>query len=81
MRRSGCSSSASTAGRSAAPRGCVITNGGPDVTERFSPGSYVNLTDAEALNRPPFDLLPSGRVLSLPDPALHRVPDRRRAAR
>ena len=34
--------------------------------ERFSPGSYVTLTQSEALNRPPFDILPAGRVLSLP---------------
>jgi hypothetical protein len=49
-------------------QGVAVTTPGDDVTERFSPGSYVSLTDAEALNRPPFDVLPSGRVLSLPDP-------------
>ena len=47
-----------------------VTDGTADVTERFSPGSYVTLTDAEALNRPPFDVLACGRVLSLADPAL-----------
>jgi hypothetical protein len=49
-------------------QGVTVTTPGSDVTERFSPGSYVTLTDAEALNRPPFDVLASGRVLSLTDP-------------
>ncbi len=52
------------------PRGVSLMGGSRDVLERFSPGSYITLSDAEALNRPPFDLLPSGRVLSLSDPAL-----------
>ena len=52
------------------PQGVKVTNGTGDVTERFSPGSYISLTDSEALNRPPFDVLPSGRVLSLTDPPL-----------
>jgi hypothetical protein len=51
-------------------QGAVLNVTGADVDERFSPGSYVDLTDAEALSRPPFDLLPAGKVLSLPDPAL-----------
>lgn len=59
----------------AGPQGVRILNPGPDVTERFSPGSFVNLTDSEALNRPPFDQLASGRVLSLPDPALTDFPN------
>jgi hypothetical protein len=60
------------------PQGVKITSGTTDVTERFSPGSYITLTGSEALNRPPFDVLPSGRVISpaagipseeaLPDP-------------
>src|SRR5262249_44567484 len=41
-----------------------------DVAERFSPGSYVKLSDSEALNRPPFDVLASGRMLSFADPPL-----------
>ena len=49
-------------------QGVVVTTAGADVTERFSPGSYVTLTAAEAVNRPPFDVLASGRELSLPDP-------------
>jgi hypothetical protein len=56
-------------------QGVQVTTAGTDVTERFSPGSYINLTDAEALNRPPFELLPAGRVLSLPDPALADFPN------
>lgn len=50
------------------PQGVIVTTPGNDVTERFSPGSYVTLTDAEALNRPPFDVLAAGRELSLTDP-------------
>jgi hypothetical protein len=64
-------------------QGVVVQTGGADVTDRFSPGSYTNLTDAEALNRPPFDVLASGRVLTLPDPALATFPhtDENRAVR
>jgi hypothetical protein len=51
------------------PQGAVLNVTGADVDERFSPGSYVDLTDAEALSRPPFDLLPAGKVLLLADPA------------
>jgi hypothetical protein len=56
------------------PQGVRVVTPGVDAKERFSPGSYVNLTDAEAMNRPPFDLLPSGRTLSLPDPGLLTFP-------
>jgi hypothetical protein len=52
------------------PQGVKVTGGRRDVTERFSPGSYITLTQSEALNRPPFDVLPAGRVLSLADPPL-----------
>jgi len=52
------------------PQGVKVTTGSADVCERFSPGSYISLSDAEALNRPPFDVLPSGRVLSVADGAL-----------
>ena len=58
----------------AAAQGVQVTAVGSDVTERFSPGSYVNLTDSEALSRPPFDLLSAGRVLSLKDPDLAAFP-------
>jgi len=51
-----------------APRGVVVTTPGGDVTDRFSPGSYLTLTDSEALHRPPFDVLPCGRELSSADP-------------
>jgi hypothetical protein len=53
-----------------APQGVVAKSGGADVLERFSPGSYINLTSSEALSRPPFDLLPSGRILTLADPPI-----------
>ena len=56
------------------PQGVKVLTPGNDVSERFSPGSYMDLTAAEALNRPPFDLLASGRVLSLPDPPLTSFP-------
>ncbi|WP_412544410.1 DUF6603 domain-containing protein [Longispora sp. K20-0274] len=52
----------------AGPRGAVIATPGRDATERFAPGAYVNLTDAEALHRPPFDVLCCGRELTPPDP-------------
>jgi hypothetical protein len=52
------------------PQGVKVTGGTRDVSERFSPGSYITLTQSEALNRPPFDVLPSGRVLSMADPPL-----------
>lgn len=41
----------------------VLTPGAP-VTERFAPGHYCNLNEAEQLNRPPFDVLDAGVVLS-----------------
>lgn len=49
-------------------QGVSVTTPGTDVTERFAPGSYVDLTSAEAVNRPPFDLLPAGRELTVADP-------------
>ena len=62
------------------PQGVRITTGTSDVTERFSPGSYTTLTDSEALNRPPFDVLVAGRVLSLADapPSDDKIPDPRK---
>ncbi len=54
----------------AAPQGVKVTGGSSDATERFSPGTYITLTQSEALSRPPFDVLASGRILSLPDPSL-----------
>ncbi len=52
------------------PQGVKFTNGDTDIPERFSPGSYITLSQSEALNRPPFDLLPAGRIFSPADPAL-----------
>lgn len=54
----------------AGPQGVKMTNGSSEITERFSPGSYIALSNAEALNRPPFDILPAGRIFSPPDPPL-----------
>jgi hypothetical protein len=61
------------------PQGVKVTSGSADVSERFSPGTYITLSDSEALNRPPFDVLPAGRVLSVADPALSEsaIPDPR----
>jgi hypothetical protein len=66
----------------ASPQGVKISAGTIDVTDRFSPGSYVTLTDAESLNRPPFDIVACGRVLSLADPLLSegKIDDTRRVA-
>ena len=44
-------------------KGVRVTTPGAPVIERFAPGTYCNLTAAEQLNRPPFDLLESGIVL------------------
>jgi hypothetical protein len=54
----------------AGPQGVKMTNGDSAVTERFSPGTYITLSSAEALNRPPFDVLEAGRVFSPADPPL-----------
>jgi hypothetical protein len=63
----------------AGPQGVKVANGSGDVTERFSPGTYITLSDSEALNRPPFDVLASGCVLSVTDPPLSEsaIPDAR----
>jgi hypothetical protein len=58
----------------AGPQGVRVTSPGPDATAQFSPGSYAALTSAEALNRPPYDILTAGRVLSPADPALSDFP-------
>ncbi|MEL1264431.1 DUF6603 domain-containing protein [Pseudoxanthomonas putridarboris] len=47
----------------------VMGNAGAAVKDRFSPGSYCTLTQSEALNRPPFDLLDAGL-----EPALAPAP-------
>jgi hypothetical protein len=52
----------------AGPQGVVVDGSGADVTDRFSPGSHVALTGSEGLSRPPFDILPAGRVLTPADP-------------
>jgi hypothetical protein len=49
------------------PSGAVLTSKTAGaVEERFAPGTYCNLTQAEALNRPTFDVLDAGGVLSPP---------------
>ena len=60
-------------------QGVVFQSPGTDLTDRFSPGSYIALTDAEAVNRPPFDVLTSGRELAPPDPPpVDALPDTRK---
>jgi hypothetical protein len=54
----------------AGPQGVKMTNGDGEITDRFSPGTYITLSNAEALNRPPFDVLAAGRTFSPPDPPL-----------
>lgn len=46
------------------PQGVRVTTPGSGVPESFSPGSYCDLTTAEALSRPPFDILNAGVRLS-----------------
>jgi hypothetical protein len=55
-------------------QGARIVGTGADVRDGFAPGSYMELTAAEAMSRPPFDLLPSGRVLTPSDPDLTAFP-------
>jgi hypothetical protein len=50
------------------PQG-VKMDGAP-VRERFSPGSFCNLSQSEALSRPPFDVLQAGVVLAPPAAAV-----------
>jgi hypothetical protein len=45
-------------------QGAKVATPGAAVPESFSPGSYCNLTQAEKLNRPPFDILNAGVVLT-----------------
>jgi hypothetical protein len=52
-----------------APAGAVLTSPTTGaVEERFAPGTYCNLTQAEALNRPAFDVHDAGGVLVPPVP-------------
>lgn len=55
-------------------RAAQIPGGGADVRDSFAPGVFLNLTDAELVNRPPFEFLPAGKVLTPPDPALDTFP-------
>jgi hypothetical protein len=50
-------------------QGVRVTTPGAEVPESFAPGSYCNLTQAEKLNRPPFDILNAGVVLANGAPA------------
>jgi hypothetical protein len=45
-------------------QGVKVTTPGDEVPESFAPGSYCNLTQAEKLNRPPFDILSAGVMLA-----------------
>lgn len=42
------------------PQGVQVLTPGAPVTDSFGPGTYCTLTSAEALHRPPFDVLTSG---------------------
>ena len=48
------------------PQGVQVLTPGAPVSDTFSPGSYCTLTSAEALNRPPFDVLMAGITISPP---------------
>jgi len=48
----------------ASPQGVRIDTAGTRVEESFSPGSFCELSKAEKLNRPPFDVLEAGIVLT-----------------
>jgi hypothetical protein len=56
------------------PQGAVLAGSGVELTDRFAPGGYIQLSASEAMSRPPFDVLPAGRVLSLTDPDLSAFP-------
>ncbi len=55
-------------------QGVRIAGSGADILDGFAPATFLNLTDAELVNRPPFDDLPAGRVLTPADPALDGFP-------
>lgn len=61
------------------PSGAVLTPKPAGVVEeRFAPGTYCNLTQAEALNRPTFDIHDAGGVLASPAPVFGpQMPDTR----
>jgi len=44
-------------------QGVIVVTPGTAVPDSFSPGSYCTLTSAEALHRPPFDILTAGVAL------------------
>jgi hypothetical protein len=58
------------------PQQVTVDGFGPDVTDQFAPGGYATLSASEAMSRPPFDMLPAGRVLSPADPQLTDFPDK-----
>jgi len=51
-----------------AKQGAVLVGTGADVLDGFAPGSFLNLTDAEILNRKPFEDLPAGKLLTPAEP-------------
>ncbi|WP_331758663.1 hypothetical protein OG225_41010 (plasmid) [Nocardia sp. NBC_01377] len=55
-------------------QGARIAGSGNDVLDGFAPASFLNLTDAESLNRKPFEDLPAGKVLTPADPLLTDFP-------
>jgi hypothetical protein len=47
-----------------------IVGAGAEVEDGFAPATFLNLTDAELLNRMPFEDLPAGRLLTPDQPEL-----------
>jgi hypothetical protein len=66
-----------------APQGARIAGSGADVLDSFAPGSFLVLSTAESVNRPAFEDLPAGRVLTPadPDPAAFPGVDEERTLR
>ena len=55
-------------------QGVGIVGPGADLLDGFAPGAFLTLTDAETMNRRPFEDLPAGRVLTPADPPLSAFP-------
>ncbi len=58
----------------ASKQGAKIAGIGADILDGFAPGSFLKLSDAEILNRKPFEDLPAGRILTPDDPKLSDFP-------
>jgi hypothetical protein len=56
------------------PMGAHLLTPGTPTRAQFGPGSYLILTDSEALSRPPFDILDDGALLAPAEPDQNAVP-------